>query len=189
MTNTREAIWTQAMLAERRGDAAAYEAFLRDFAAALRRVVAMRLHRLGLGVDETEDVVQEVLIAVHCKRDQWDAARPLLPWLNAIARFKTIDAMRRLKRQARGRLDLSDEEWAGLFTADDAGGERQAADVEKLILELPAAQQAMVRVIGVEGASYREAAERLGANEGSIRVAFHRALKKLTAAASREGWK
>lgn len=173
------------MRAERRGDAAAYEAFLREFAALVRRIVAIRLHRLNLGADEAEDVVQEVLIAVHTKRDQWDAARPLIPWLNAIARYKTVDALRRLKRQARGRVDLSDAEWAALFIAEDSRQDLDAADLEKLISALPAGQQAAVRTIGVEGASYREAADRLGANEGALRVAFHRSLKKLMAAAGR----
>lgn len=173
------------MLAERRGDAVAYEAFLRDFAASMRRIVAMRLRRLGLGVDEVEDVVQEVLIAVHSRRGQWDAARPLLPWLNAIARYKTVDAMRRARREALGRVDLSDDEWATMFVASDGRDEQGAMDVERLISELPAGQQAAVRTIGIDGASYREAADILGSNEGSIRVAFHRALKKLMAAAGR----
>lgn len=171
------------MLAERRGDAVAYEAFLRDFAASMRRIITLHFRRMSLGTGEVEDVVQEVLIAVHAKRNQWDARRPLVPWLNAIARYKAVDAMRRLQRQTRGRVDLSDEEWSTLFVSTDPRHDREAVDVEKLLSELPTGQQAALRAVALEGASHREAADRLGTTEGAVRVAFHRSLKKLMATA------
>jgi RNA polymerase sigma-70 factor (ECF subfamily) len=181
----RDDVWAQAMRAERSGDSVAYERFLRDFAASMRRVVGMHFRRLGLGGDETEDVVQEVLIAVHTKRAQWDEARPLRPWLNAIARYKMIDAIRRLRRDRGSRVNLSDEEWSAMLAAAETDGDRDAADVERLIAKLPAGQQSVVRAVGIEGASHREAADRLGTSEGAVRVAFHRSLKTLMAAAQR----
>lgn len=171
------------MRCERRGDSAAYEAFLSDFAISVRRVVDMQLRRMRFSASETEDVVQDVLIAVHSRRDQWDTQRPLLPWLNAITRYKIIDAGRRLRRDAHMRIDLSEEDWSRMFIADDIDFERNRADVEKLISDLPRSEQAAVRAIGLEGASPEEAAERLGSSEGAVRVAFHRSLKKLMAAA------
>ncbi|WP_207485287.1 sigma-70 family RNA polymerase sigma factor [Arenibaculum pallidiluteum] len=183
--DSREVIWAQAMRAERQGDSAAYARFLTEFARSLRRVVRLRFRQLGLGDHETEDIVQEVLIAVHSRRGQWDEERPLLPWLNAIARYKTIDAMRRLRRDLSRRVDLSDEQWSSMFAASESDVETGAMDVEKLIAELPPRQQSTIRVVGIEGASHREAAERLGTSEGAVRVAFHRSLKKLMAIAQR----
>ncbi|TWF50045.1 RNA polymerase sigma-70 factor (ECF subfamily) [Neorhizobium alkalisoli] len=171
------------MRAERLGDSAAYEAFLRDFAVSLRRIVALQLRQMRFSVSETEDVVQEVLIAVHSRRDQWNPDRPLRPWLNAITRYKIIDAGRRLRRHARGRIDFTEEEWAAVFATDEVDFDHNVADMEKLISELPRSEQAAVRALGLEGASAREAAEQLGSSEGAIRVAFHRSLKKLMAAA------
>src|SRR5690606_10825697 len=115
-----------------------------------------------------------VLISVHGRRGEWDAARPLIPWLNAIVRYKTIDAMRRLKRQARGRVDLSEQEWARLFSTEDVSLDHEAKDVHTLVSTLPAGQQAAVRAVAIEGASNREAARRLGISEGAVRVAVHR---------------
>lgn len=171
------------MRAERLGNSAAYEAFLKDFAISLRRIVAIHLRRMSFSAAETEDVVQEVLIAVHGRREQWNPQRPIRPWLNAITRYKIIDAGRRLRRDARGRLDLTEEEWAGVFSADAGDSDRNATDMERLIADLPRSEQAAVRALGIEGASAREAAERLGSSEGAVRVAFHRSLKKLMAAA------
>lgn len=177
----REAIWSQALRAERRGDSAAYEAFLQDFTVVMRRIIASRLNRMGLAVEEAEDVLQEVLIAVHSRRGEWNASRPLMPWLNAITRYKTIDAARRLRRQGRGRIDLSEDEWARLFAAEDVDADHRRLDMQTLVAALSTGQQAAVRAVAIEGASHREAAERLGSSEGAVRIAFHRALKTLAA--------
>jgi RNA polymerase sigma-70 factor (ECF subfamily) len=173
------------MCAERVGDSVAYEAFLRDFATSLRRIVETHLRRMRFGVAEVEDVVQEVLIAVHSRRTEWDVHRPLLPWLNAITRYKIIDASRRLSRDARARIDLTEEEWARMFTYEVLHYDHDLKDVEKLIGELARGEQLAVRAIGLEGASAGEAAARLGSSEGAVRVAFHRSLKKLMSAAQK----
>ncbi len=149
----------------------------------LRRIVGVQLRRMSFSPAETEDVVQDVLIAVHTRRSQWNPERPVRPWLNAITRYKIIDASRRLRRDARGRIDLTDEEWAGVFAAEGADPDHSIADMEKMIAELPRGEQAAVRALGLEGASAKEAAERLGSSEGAVRVAFHRSLKRLMAAA------
>jgi RNA polymerase sigma-70 factor (ECF subfamily) len=46
---------------------------------------------------------------------------------------------------------------------------------------LPARQRDVVRAVGLEGASIREAAERLEMSEGAVRVALHRGLAALAA--------
>jgi RNA polymerase sigma factor (sigma-70 family) len=184
--NTREQSWAEAMCAERRGERPVYEIFLREFAVSLRRIVAARLSRLHLSAAETEDVVQEVLIAVHSKRDQWDPSRPLIPWLNAITRYKMIDAARRLRRDVRLRIELTDDEWSDLSGSSGTDPVHNAADVERMISVLPAGQQSVVRAIGLDGATPREAASRLGMSEGAVRVAFHRSLKTLMAAAHKK---
>jgi RNA polymerase sigma factor (sigma-70 family) len=183
--NTREQSWAEAMRAERKGERFIYEAFLREFAASLRRIVRTRLNRLGLSATETEDVVQEVLIAIHSKRDQWDPSRPLMPWLNAIARYKMIDAARRLRRDTRLRIELTDDEWLDLSGHSEIDPAHNAADVERMIADLPAGQQSVVRAVGLDGDTPREAAKRLGMSEGAVRVAFHRSLKTLMVAAQK----
>lgn len=183
--NTREQSWATAMGAERRGERQAYEEFLREFASSLRRIVRIRLNRLGLSASETEDVVQDVLIAVHSKRGQWDPSRPLMPWLNAIARYKMIDTARRLRRDVRLRIELTEEEWSDLSGPNEIDPIHNAADVERMISDLPAGQQSVVRTVGLDGASPREAATRLGMSEGAVRVAFHRSLKTLMVAAQK----
>ncbi|MCB1391244.1 MAG: sigD protein, partial [Rhodobacteraceae bacterium] len=46
----------------------------------------------GLGPEACEDVVQEVLLTIHLKRQSWREDAPLRPWLYAVTRHKVIDA-------------------------------------------------------------------------------------------------
>lgn len=183
--NAREQAWAHAMRQERSGDRLAYEHFLQELAAYLRRIVRYRLRHWGLNPAEAEDVVQEVLLAVHTRRDQWAPERPLMPWVDAIARYKIVDAARRLRQESLGRVELSDEEWSALADGEGAAAHAPLAgrDIEQLISELPPGQQSVVRAIGLGGASHQEAAAQLGVKEGAVRVAFHRALKRLMALA------
>lgn len=185
---TREQLWSEAMRAGRCGDAAAYSGLLRDVAELLRKVIRARLARVGLGVDETEDVVQEVLIGLHNKRHTWDATRPFLPWLYVVTRYKVADTARRLRREAHYLRDISEEEWSSLCEATEEDEmERGAIDLEGHLSRLPAGQREVVRAWAIEGTSVRATAEKLGTSEGAVRVTLHRALKRLAAAAGLPG--
>jgi RNA polymerase sigma-70 factor, ECF subfamily len=175
----QEQAWADALRRERAGDASRYGVFLEEYSAVLRRVVRARLSAAGLGAHEAEDIVQDVLMAIHLRRDQWDDKRPLLPWLGAISRYKTIDALRRRRSESRMRIDLDDREWANLF---EDGGESAVDDngtVERMVSTLPGVEQSVVRKVAIEGMPPKDAAEALGMKEGTIRVAFHRGLARL----------
>src|SRR3972149_1446033 len=81
------------MRAAKSGDADAYERLWRQIATALRPLVRRGLARAGRSGADIEDVVQEVLLAVHLKRHTWDSTRPIEPWGHAIARHKLVDAL------------------------------------------------------------------------------------------------
>lgn len=167
--------WTELMRAALAGDARAYDGFLRAIAPALRAIVRAGLSRAGLPAADAEDVLQEILLAVHLKRGTWDPALPVGPWLRAIARHKLIDALRRRGR----RIDLPIEDFVDVLPADTGDPPGLARDVERGLQALPEGQRAAVRVIALEGASIGEAARRLGLTEGATRVALHRGLKAI----------
>lgn len=179
----REKSWTEAMRSARQGDVVAYEWLLGDIAKVLRGVVAGRLAKLGLSTAETEDIVQEVLIGLHSRRSSWDDTRPLLPWLYAIVHYKMVDTARRLRREARRNLNLSPHEWETLLAAPQFDIERAMVNVDRHLTELPAGQRDVVLALSVEGISVKAAAERFQQSEGSIRMAWHRALTRISAKA------
>jgi RNA polymerase sigma-70 factor (ECF subfamily) len=171
----RELEWAVWMRAANAGDAAAYERLLRDMATALRPIARRGLARGGGNVSESEDVVQEVLLAVHMKRHSWDTAKPIGPWIRAIAHHKVVDALRR-----RGsRYDLPIEEFSDMIPAPDEAPPLRECEVDRHLELLPAGQRLVVQTIAVEGASIGEAAARLNMTQGAVRVALHRGLAAL----------
>jgi RNA polymerase sigma-70 factor (ECF subfamily) len=198
----REQDWALLMRAARQGERKAYELLLANIAEAVRGIVRRRLARLGLSTSEAEDVVQEVLLGIHKKRDTWDESRPFLPWVHAVARHKITDAARhkitdaarhkitdaarRLRRHARLHVEIPIEDWPGQFPSPVQETDRNLLDVERLLSKLPARQQSIVQALTFEGASVRGVAERFSMSEGAVRVAFHRAVSRLAGAFSEE---
>lgn len=171
--------WAAAMKAERRGDAIAYEAFLKEAATSLRKIVRSRLAQFGLRTDETEDIVQEILIGIHTKRHSWDDTRPFMPWFYAVARYKLLDGARKMRSEGRIMAPASVEDLAEILAAPEADWDRNLLDLDRHLSGLPGNQQKVVRAIAIDGASVRETATQLNISEGSVRVMFHRALQRL----------
>src|SRR5690348_18228989 len=90
------------MAAAQDGDRKAYETLLREALPYIRSVVRS-LHGRPERADE---VTQDVLLTVHRVRHTYDPARPFRPWLAAIARRRSIDALRRRYRSARFELSV-----------------------------------------------------------------------------------
>ena len=128
-----------------------------------------------MGVATCEDILQEVLLAVHLKRHTWDATAPVRPWLYAIARYKVADAFRALGRK----IDLPIEDFADVLAAAAGPDPTEAADMAKMIGMLDGRSAKIIRKIGLEGVSVAETGAALKMSEGAVRVALHRALKTL----------
>jgi RNA polymerase sigma-70 factor (ECF subfamily) len=165
--------WGDLLAAANSGDSRAYGRFLRTVTPVLRGVV--RAKGASLGEAGCEDVLQEVLLAVHLKRHTWQAGAPVRPWLYAITRYKVIDAFR-----SRGRgINLPIEDFTDDLAADTGPDPTEAADMAKMIAMLDGRSAKIVQMIGIEGASTAEAGQALQMTEGAVRVALHRAFKAL----------
>src|SRR6201982_3021633 len=104
------------------GDSAAYHRLLKAVTPVLRAAARRGLSRAGQPVDQAEDIVQDILLAVHLKRHTWDTNAPFAPWLFAIARNKLIDSLRR-----RGRRIFVDIDDFSETLADQPAGETASA--------------------------------------------------------------
>jgi RNA polymerase sigma factor (sigma-70 family) len=168
--------WGSLMRAAINGDSEAYRRLLASLTPALRTVTRRNCARIGLDGSEAEDVVQEVLLAIHLKRHTWDADRPIGPWIMTITRNKLIDARRRRgNRQALPIDNLSD-----ILTAEGSDDAMDRHDLDRLLDKLGNRQKDLVRSLSVEGRSVQETAERLNMSEGAVSVALHRAIKTLS---------
>src|SRR5216684_5041360 len=85
------------MIAGLAGDEATYKELLRKLSGHLRAYFKGRLARIGRGPVDAEDLMQEVLIAIHTRRHTYDPSQLFTPWLHAVARYKFLDYLRRTK--------------------------------------------------------------------------------------------
>src|SRR3546814_3353082 len=86
-----EVTFARLMAAAQKGDKTAYNVLLSETGMWLERYFRRRVppHQL-------EDLVQDVLLALHAKRSTYDTSRPFLPWLAAIARYRWVDHLRKV---------------------------------------------------------------------------------------------
>jgi RNA polymerase sigma-70 factor (ECF subfamily) len=161
------------------GDEAAHRAFLSEAAALLR---AYFRNRLRGAAEDAEDLVQETLVALHTRRESYDASYPLTAWMYAIARYRLIDFLRRAKRRAHASLDGLD-----LGASDPEYGAADAKrDIATLLGKLPEKQRTAIRMVKLEERSVREAATATGLSESDIKISIHRGLKTLMRLISQE---
>jgi len=130
----------------------------------------------------SEEVTQEVFLALLTRFDRFDAGRGALStWLCGIARRQLWKHMER--NQAACALD--DEEAAEPECPDDGPAEfllrsEAVAAVRAGMDELPAALREVVILCALEEMSYEQAAQVLAVPVGTVRSRLHRAKARLT---------
>jgi len=169
--------WTGLMRLAISGDDGAYHRLLRSVTPVLRAAARRGLARAGQPVDQSEDIVQDILLAVHLKRHTWDANAPFAPWLFAIARNKLIDSLRRRGR----RIFVDIDDFAETLAGEPAPETAPAGEVAAHLQALPARQRDVLQSIAVESVSIKDTARKFAMSEGAVRVALHRGLASLTA--------
>src|ERR1700743_3385006 len=159
------------------GDDAAYHRLLKAVTPVLRAAARRGLARSGQPAEQSQDIVQDILLAVHLKRHTWDAEAPFGPWLFAIARNKLIDALRRRGR----RVFVNTDGLAHTIPSEPVAEVAPASEVAAQLQSLPARQRDVLQSIAVESASIKDTAAKLSMSEGAGRVASHGCLPTLTA--------
>ena len=172
--NEQWATWMRAGLA---GDGEAYRRFLEAVTPFVRGAALRRCLQLGISRVEVEDIVQNVLLAVHLKRGTWDPGRPLGPWIAAIVRNKVVDSFRERRRTTVIPID----DVVDTLQSTEVPADSETLGVGRLLASLKDVQRSIVMSISVEGQSIKQTAARLQMSEGAVRVALHRALKSLAA--------
>ncbi len=162
------------------GDAEAYRVLLSSVQAIMKVYVRNTLRRMGLEDPALgEDLVQEVLIAIHEKRHTYDPSRLFTPWLFAIARYKLIDSGRKMRTQRAGRYAIPLEDIQDTMAEPVFSDPTAARDLEVLLGELPEKSRRVLELVKIEGLSVAETAAREEMSETAVKVTVHRAIKRL----------
>jgi RNA polymerase sigma-70 factor (ECF subfamily) len=126
----------------------------------------------------SEELFQEVFLAVWKKRHQYQYPRPFRPWLYAIALNKCRAAFRGPGVRTVGLDPFDDTAPAdtGPSPSDSAIATETAALVTRAVARLPAQQRAVVVLRVWQGLSYSEVADTLRRTEATVRSHMHHAL-------------
>ncbi len=175
------------MRAAQQGDRHAYHLLLQEVAQRMRRLIAARAPWLGQA--DIEDIVQDVLLSLHMARATWDPARPFMPWIAAIARNRLTDHARRYKR--RQAFDQAASDLAEVFSTtpgqSHAEGVVNLMSVRSAMADLSPGERRAFELVRLRELSLAEAAQQSETTAGAIKVAVHRASRKLKRAINTGG--
>lgn len=167
---TDEASLQRLMALAQAGDGIAYRTVLVACQQWLMRYFSGRIV-----ATQVDDLVQETLASLHAKRASYDASRPFLPWLAAIARYRWVDQLRRTYRSK------EDELHDDLIGESDEDSIAARISLDRLLDLIPERQAHVIRLVKIDGHSVAEASVRSGQSEPLVKVNIHRGLKKLSA--------
>lgn len=142
-----------------------------------------RLFRLALSITldraDAEDVVQDTLIRVWNKRDEWAQIDSIEAYTLTVCRHLALDLNGKAGRQNLP-LDESRDEAPAERTPYEELDARQRLDiVKKLIGSLPETQRTIMELRDVEGKSYKDIADILQLSEDQVKVYLFRARQKV----------
>jgi RNA polymerase sigma-70 factor (ECF subfamily) len=143
--------------------------------------------------DLADDVFQNTFLQLYTKVAQYEAGRPVRPWLYTIATHQAIDALRRSNRhqalsldqnrqempngEVRNLVDLLEHRGPGPFEEVDSAERRQRVRAD--VNNLPEFLRQVVVLAYYQGLKYREIADILDIPVGTVKSRLHSALCKL----------
>ena len=142
-----------------------------------------KLFRLALRItfdsSEAEDIVQDTLIKIWDKRDEWQQIESIESYCMTITRNLAID--RSQKMEARNKeLTQEAQEMTDTLTPEKLfEQDEQLRLIHQAINSLPEKQRTIVQLRDIEGKSYKEIAEILGITEEQVKVNLFRARQRI----------
>ena len=166
---------TELVVRLRAGDGDAYEDLCRAHSGAM-----MAVARRFLGdTDDAADAVQDAFVSAFKAMPAFEGNSRLGTWLHRI----TVNAcLMKIRARKRSRLVPLDDAVPPAGRADDALSRSEMVErVRACIDRLPPAYRAVILLRDIEGLGTGEAADRLGTNDGAVKVRLHRARQALRA--------
>lgn len=147
-------------------DEAAYQSLFAQFASRVNGY----LLRAGLSHADSENVLQDIMLAVWQKAGLFDPAiASARTWIYSLARNRLIDLKRAEKREASAFelyfLERSDD----MLQEEDHLARAFGTKLAALLRELPQEQAQVIVMTYVEGKSHREIADELGLPIGTVK--------------------
>ncbi len=166
------------------GDPGAVDALITAVRPLVLRYCRSRLSSYAGGLDAADDVVQETCVAVLKALPRYERqGPPFAAFVYGIASNKVADAQRGTYRQPQPHAELPDVIDLSDGPEDLAVRASDAERARTLLDQLPETLRELMVLRVAVGLSADETGRALGMSPGAVRVAQHRALQRLRAAA------
>ncbi len=133
---------------------------------------------LTRNMSRADDLVQDTLVRAIAKQHCWQWGTNLRAWLFTIMHNQNVNGVRRCARE--GIIVEVDDTWPVLTTATDAPtAALSLRDLDRALAQIPEERRQVILLIGLEGASYEEAATILDVPLGTIRSRLSRGRESL----------
>lgn len=137
--------------------------------------------RITLNPAEAEDVVQETMMKVWNRRDEWERIESIEAFCLTICRNLSLDKLRHMDNQIQSldaTIDPSDSRVASNPEEQTVQRDRVQL-VRQLIDQLPEKQRSVMQLRDFEGKSYRDIATILQISEEQVKINIFRARKTI----------
>ena len=134
--------------------------------------------RITLNPAEAEDVVQETMIKIWNRRDQWDEIESIEAFSLTICRNLAVDKMRKIEGQNQSLDEVANDAPDRSYSSNPEEQAMQQDRIElirRLIGQLPEKQRSAMQLRDFEGKSYKEIATIMGISEEQVKVNIFRA--------------
>ncbi|TGK04064.1 RNA polymerase sigma factor [Leptospira langatensis] len=173
----KQEIWevlSERMRRAQEGDAREYELLLTK----CREILSNYLSQKVKDWEDREDLIQDILIGMHKAKITYRPDRPFAPWFFSIARYKTIDYIR--KTGTRDRFVFAEmEEFPQEETTSPEDEWALAQGLESWLSVLDPRQKQILTMAKLEGKSVREISQSTGLSESNVKVIVHRSIEKM----------
>lgn len=161
------------------GDAKAYKELLNQLMMFLMNYLKRRIFE----TNDIEEVIQEILLALHKSMHTYDSKKSFMGWFMSIVEYKITDYIRfQQKMKANVDIEVLSKVFDTRLTDSDL-----RLDLEKAIASLNSKEKTILTELKVKGFSVSEVAKALNLSEANVKVIAHRAylnLQKLLGAIS-----
>jgi RNA polymerase sigma-70 factor (ECF subfamily) len=137
-----------------------------------------KLYRFALSITsntvEAEDIVQEVLVKIWQKREDWDKVTNMEAWCMRMTRNLSIDKLRSKHRRVE-ELDIN-YNGSDNHTPERIMQNKDTFDyINKLMQKLPDKQRFIMQLRDIEGLTYKEISETLEIPLNQVKIYLFRA--------------
>ena len=135
--------------------------------------------RITLNRAEAEDVVQDTMLRVWNKRDEWQQFESVEAYCMIVAKNLAIDRIQKKEAQNVEITPEMEEEADASGPHDQLINEERMRIIHRLVDELPEKQRLIMQLRDIEGESYKEIARILNLTEEQVKVNLFRARQKV----------